>query len=359
MSPLQKDNNMANSINPTYSLPNILLNRPLDIIALGSFVLERVIKLSDWPKAGGQDNITIQSITDTFGGCATSVACFAARFGLKTSIISMIGDDEPCVAALNELHDTGVDTNHMSHYTGEQGSLIRILADPKGEWTSLSMVNPNLQFRMEDLPSVSYFETAKVLHIDGYACLSVLGKQEIVLEAISRATKADCVITVDACVPAAKEAAGLLKKIFCSANIAFANLSEARTLTGADTIDDIINSYRKINLDLGIIKNGMNGSYITNDTLSLHIPAYNVEMIDSVAAGDAYVAGMLTSLCKGLPLIESTKYASASGALACQGPGSLNKHFSFMDLTDLISSSKITNAKINRCATNNPNYAKT
>ena len=146
---------MTNNINPKYSLPNTLLNRPLDILALGSFVLERVIKLSDWPQAGGQDQTTIESITDTFGGCATSVACFAARFGLKSSIISMIGDDKPCIAALKELHVAGVDTNHMSHYNIEQGSLIRILADPTGEWAALSMVNPNLQLRMTDLPSIN------------------------------------------------------------------------------------------------------------------------------------------------------------------------------------------------------------
>ncbi|HCU79679.1 MAG: hypothetical protein CL789_00790 [Chloroflexi bacterium] len=328
---------MANNIDPTYSLPKNLLSRPLDIIALGSFVLERVIKLSDWPKAGGQDNITIESITDTFGGCATSVACFAARFGLKSSIISMIGDDQPCVTALNELHNAGVDTNHMSRYTDEQGSLIRILADPKGEWASLSMVNPNLKFRMEDLPSVGYFATAKILHIDGYACLDILGKQEIVLEAIDRATEAGCIISIDACVPAAKHATNLLKSVFNSANIAFANLSEAQYLTGSKSITDIINSFRKINLDLGVIKNGMYGSHIISDNSNAHIPAYKVDVIDSIAAGDAYVAGMLTSLCKGLPLIEASKYASASGALACHGAGSLSNHFSFSDLTNLIS----------------------
>ena len=328
---------MTNNINPKYSLPNSILHRPLDILALGSFVLERVIKLSDWPQAGGQDQTTIESITDTFGGCATSVACFAARFGLKSSIISMIGDDQPCIAALKELHVAGVDTNHMSHYNNEQGSLIRILADPTGEWAALSMVNPNLQLRMTDLPSINYFKTTKILHIDGYACLSILGNEEIVLEAISRATDAGCVISVDACVPAAKHATELLKRIFDHADIAFANLSEAQLLTGADTPTAIIDSYRQMNLDLGIVKNGMHGSYIATPTSSVHIPAYKVDVIDSIAAGDAYVAGMLASLCKALPLIKSAKYASASGALACQGAGSLSNHFSFGDMAGLIS----------------------
>ena len=328
---------MENNINPTYSLPNSLLNRPLAILSLGSFVLERVIKLSGWPQAGGQDNITIESITNTFGGCATSVACFAARFGLKSSIISMIGDDEPCLTALKELRDTGVATNHMSHYKNEQGSLIRILADPTGEWASLSMINPNLQFRMADLPSIDYFRTTKILHIDGYASLSPLGNEEVVFEAISRATDAGCVISVDACVPTAKHATGLLKRIFGYADITFANLSEAQLLTGADTPTAIIDSYRRMNLDLGIVKNGMHGSYIATPTSSVHIPAYKVDVIDSIAAGDAYVAGLLASLCKGIPLIESAKCASASGALACQGAGSLSNHFSFSDVSKMIS----------------------
>jgi sugar/nucleoside kinase (ribokinase family) len=337
MSPLQKSNNMINNINPKYSLPKSLLNRPLDILTLGSFVLERVIKLSAWPQAGGQDNVTIESITDTFGGCATSVACFAARFGLKTSLISMIGDDEPCTNALQELHNSGVVTQHMSHHKNERGSLIRILADPHGEWASLSMVNPNLKFHLKDLPPISYFETAKILHIDGYACLNTYGSEEIVLEAVKRANAADCVISVDACVPAAKHATNFLVNLFRRANIVFANLSEAQLLTGTDNIDKIIQSYRTMGVDVGIIKNGIHGSHVTTQTSSIYVPAYQVDIIDSIAAGDAYVAGMLASLCKGFSIIKSSNYASASGALACQGFGSLSNLYTFSHMHDLIS----------------------
>ena len=336
--PSRYTNNMsADPPNPTYSLPHHLTNRALDIITLGSFVLERVIKLSGWPEAGGQDNITINSITDTFGGCATSVACYAARFGLKTSLISMIGDDEPCTNALQELHNSGVATKHMSHYKNEHGSLIRILADPHGEWASLSMVNSNLKFRLKDLPPISYFETAKILHIDGYACLSTLGSEEIVLKAVERANAAGCVISVDACVPAAKHSTNFLVNLFKRANIVFANLSEAQLLTGTDNVDSVIQSYRSMGVDVGIIKNGIHGSHVTTQISHIYIPAYQVDIIDSIAAGDAYVAGMLASLCKRFSIIKSANYASASGALACQGFGSLSNFYTFSHMDDLIS----------------------
>ena len=320
-----------------YSLPSSITNRPLDIITLGSFVLERIIKLSAWPQAGGQDGIEIHSITDTFGGCATSVACFAARFGLRTSLISKIGDDEHCTKALQQLQLSGVDTKHVSHYKNERGSLIRILTDPSGEWEALSMVNSKLKLQARDLPTTSYFGTAKILHIDGYSFLSLLGSEDIVLEAVERATDAGCVISVDACIPAARYATEFLIDLFKCANIAFANLSEAHSLVGTGNIDDIIHSYRNMGLDLGIIKNGVHGSHVSTQKASMHVPAYQVDMVDSVAAGDAYVAGMLASLCKGLPIIDAANHASASGALACQGSGSLSHHFTLQDIDKLIS----------------------
>lgn len=324
---------------PIYSLPISINNRQIDIITLGSFVLERIINLSSWPQAGGQDGIEIHSITDTFGGCATSVACFAARFGLSTSLISKTGDDEACAKALQELHVSGVDTKYLSHYKDEHGSLIRILTDPSGEWEALSMVNPKLKLQSKDLPTTSYFRTAKILHIDGYSFLNLLGSEDTILKALNRATDAGCVISVDACIPAARYATEFLVSLFKRANIVFANMSEAHSITGTNNIADIIHSYRNMGVDLGIIKNGMHGSHVSTQASSMHVPAYQVDMVDSVAAGDAYVAGMLASLCKGLPIRDAANYASASGALACQGSGSLSHYFSFQDANDLISQS--------------------
>jgi sugar/nucleoside kinase (ribokinase family) len=74
-------------------------------------------------------------------------------------------------------------------------------------------------------------------------------------------------------------------------------------------------------VDVGIIKNGIHGSHVTTQISSLYVPAYQVDTIDSISAGDAYVAGMLASLCKRFSIIKSANYASASGALACQGFG--------------------------------------
>lgn len=67
-----------------------------------------------------------------------------------------------------------------------------------------------------------------------------------------------------------------------------------------------------------------------------YIPAYEVNVLDTVAAGDAYIATMLLSLCRGLPLMEAATRGSAAGALACLGFGSLSSRFTDSDIDTLI-----------------------
>jgi ribokinase len=48
----------------------------------------------------------------------------------------------------------------------------------------------------------------------------------------------------------------------------------------------------------------------------IHIPTFQVEVVDTTAAGDAFIGGLATALLKGVPLEEAVRYGNASGALA-------------------------------------------
>ena len=112
-----------------YRIPEFLADRPIDVIGMGPLVLERVMRVSEWPEPGGQDSVEIHSITDTFGGCATSVCCYFGRLNGKSLLISPIGDDNACNKAHEELSRSGVETRHLSRHGGTDGHLIHIRWD--------------------------------------------------------------------------------------------------------------------------------------------------------------------------------------------------------------------------------------
>lgn len=72
-----------------------------------------------------------------------------------------------------------------------------------------------------------------------------------------------------------------------------------------------------------IIKMGGQGVYFEGTDQSGFIPAFKVEAIDTVAAGDAFNGGLAAALVEGLPLAEAVRWAAAAGAIATTKKGAM------------------------------------
>jgi ribokinase len=320
---------------PEYQIPDLLRNRPLDIIAIGSLVMERVIHVDRWPDPGGQDTVRVLSIVDTSGGCATNVSCFAGRMGGKAAVVSALGDGQYTQTVRAEMTYAGVDTSLLAVYPGREGSLIIIMTDPSGDWGVLEYVDPQLRIRMEDLPTVETFSRTKFCHVDGFSYLTA-GDKEPVLEAVKRARRASCLLSVDASVPAARTEPEFLRILFRQADIVFANETEALVATQAASVESAIEGLQTMGPQVAVLKLGKEGSYVITPSAVGQVPAYEVDVVDTVAAGDAYIGNMLFSLCRRLSLMEAATRGSAAGALACLGAGSLSHRFSPADVQRLL-----------------------
>jgi ribokinase len=52
-----------------------------------------------------------------------------------------------------------------------------------------------------------------------------------------------------------------------------------------------------------------------------HVPAFEVDAVDSTAAGDAFCGALAAALSRGATLVEAVRWANAAGALACTRVG--------------------------------------
>ena len=66
---------------------------------------------------------------------------------------------------------------------------------------------------------------------------------------------------------------------------------------------------------------GEQGAYYASHSEAGPVPSYEVEVKDTVAAGDAFGAGLAIALCEGKGLPDGVRYGTASGALAVTRPG--------------------------------------
>ena len=72
-----------------------------------------------------------------------------------------------------------------------------------------------------------------------------------------------------------------------------------------------------------VITMGENGAYCSGPEGAFALPAYDVQAVDSTAAGDAFNGGLAVRLAAGDELCAALRYASACGALTVTVRGSL------------------------------------
>lgn len=318
-----------------FSFPEELFNRPIDVLAIGSLVLEQVIQVERWPQCGGQDTTPVSRLTFSPGGCAVNVSVACARFGGKSAIVSAIGTGKFSYDVEVELAASDVNTNFLHRVSGRDGNLIIILSDSHGDWTVMDFIDPEIRLRTDNIPPDDFFSQAKIVHIDGYSFISA-GDQETIEICANRARQQGCLLSVDASVPAVRTCLDFTKRLFEKADFCFANQKEVLAITEERSLRGVIHSLHPSGRKLWVIKQGSHGATIITCQGSFRVPAFPVEVVDTIAAGDTFIAAFLTSLCKGGDLVQSALRGSAAGALACKGSGSLSYRFGMSDVDNLV-----------------------
>lgn len=65
-----------------------------------------------------------------------------------------------------------------------------------------------------------------------------------------------------------------------------------------------------------LITLGANGAWLDKPHLSLHIPAFTVDAIDTVGAGDTFIGAWVTKLVEGADIREAVRYGCAAAGIA-------------------------------------------
>jgi uridine phosphorylase len=319
----------------TWGLPAGAGRRRLDVLAMGSFLAEQVIHVERHPAAGDQGSIPIRSLASSTGGGAANVAAYAARLGGRSAVLATTGDGPRSLAALEGLADAGVETGAVAVRPGHDADLLVLLSDPAGDWVAMEQLDPALRLAAADLGPAVPFAEATWFHVDGYAHHSA-GSQAVADEAVRLARVAGCAVSVDAAVPSSLADPAYLRSLFARADIVFANRAEAASLTGQTQDDGAVDALLALGPAVVILKCGADGSVVATRGGRARVAAIPVDVVDTLAAGDAYVAAVLVGLARGEELLEAARRGAAAGALACRTPGSQGGSFSTSDLDALL-----------------------
>jgi len=103
-------------------------------------------------------------------------------------------------------------------------------------------------------------------------------------------------------------------------NLLKTSSNEHQLITGTMDIKKSLQYFNKKGVEIAVITDGNNGSYVMTDSDFFRVPVYNVDLVDSTGAGDVFIAGLASHLDEGLLWACAVASASSSAIVETRGP---------------------------------------
>ena len=280
------------------------------IVVIGSLNMDLVVRTPHMPVPGetvlGRDFQTIP------GGKGANQAVGAARLGAHVSIVGRVGADAFGEALCADLQASGIDITHILTDSKAPSGVALITLDENGQNSIVVASGANMCMTPADV-------RAALTHI-GKADVIVLQLESplaCVLEAARQGNNRGAKIVLN---PA--PAQPLPDELLALVDVLVPNENETALLSGQPvaTQEQAENAAQQLfarGVGAVVLTLGSRGALLVSPTApGIHFPPYNVQVIDTTAAGDAFVAALSVGIANGLPLEKAVQQANAAGALA-------------------------------------------
>jgi ribokinase len=285
-----------------------------DVVVLGSLNMDLVVRTAAIPRPG--ETVAGHGFTTIPGGKGANQAA-AARLGAAVEMVGRVGDDAFGPALLDNMRRQGVGVAHVMTDPQAPSGIAMITIDERGENAIIVAPGANGQVSSQDLHQArDLLAGARYLVMQFEIPLDTVG------EAIALARELGVQVILNPA-PAYAVDADFLRGVTCL----IANETEAETLTGIAVGDEDPASSKSsvataaegllaLGIPMVIITLGARGAFLLTSDLRLHVPARQVEVVDTTAAGDAFVGGFVAALLRDLALPDAVRYATCAGTLA-------------------------------------------
>lgn len=277
------------------------------ILVLGSLNMDLVTRVKVTPKVG--ETTIGNGFSEIPGGKGANQAVAIGRLGGQVSMLGRVGDDSfgaDLIKALNESH---VDSADVKTVQGVATGTALIMVNDDGDNSIVVIPGANFELQPEDI-SREDFQSSQYL----------LAQLETPLETIEKAfsmAKEAGLKTVLNPAPAQQLSPSLIANV----DLLIPNETEFEILTGhTPETEEGLAAGTKALFDLGvkalIITLGKSGAlYLDSEGERVHVSGYVVEAVDTTAAGDSFIGGLLTALSKGSDIRSAMEFAMKVGAV--------------------------------------------
>ena len=300
------------------------------IFVVGSFVCDLVATMERFPAAG--ESVIGTTFNTFLGGKGANQLVSIHRLNGNVFINGKVGKDAYGDNFIKVLKEEGIDVSGVLRSDKSTGvGCVQINAS--GQNRICIILGANLDFELKDI-NLNILKECKYF-------LTQFEMRREISEGSIRIAKENGLITVVNPAPAREISENIYKMI----DFITPNETELAYLSGVDTstIDGVIEG-ASVLLKRGvkniIVTLGERGALLLNKDECALVSAYNVNPIDTVAAGDSFNGAFITSLSKGKSIIESIKFANAMGALTTLKKGAIPSLHNEKEVEEFINSNE-------------------
>jgi 5-dehydro-2-deoxygluconokinase len=300
----------------------------------------------------GAPFVEITSFAAYVGGCPTNISVGTRRLGLRSALLTAVGDDQVGNFILHFLEREGVETKYIPRKPGRRSSAVVLGIEPPDRFP-LTYYRDNcadIQLNIDDVLATPIADS-RVLLISGTG-LSKEPSRSATLFAAETARRAGIAVALDidfrpdqwddprAFGVTLRSALRLVNIVIGTddeINAAMLTDSGQVSLTHSQVSDarvsgDITIAIRSL-LDLGpgvlAQKRGATGAtiHVVSDgghIRQVDVPGFPVEVSNILGAGDAFASGFLYGFVNGWDWYRSTRLANACGAIVVTQHGCAN-----------------------------------
>lgn len=162
---------------------------------------------------------------------------------------------------------------------------------------------------------------AQVLHVTGITPALGPGPASAVQLALDVARESQTIVSLDlnyrSKLWSREDAALALAPMVRRADVLFAGPEEASLVVPEGPVEKMVQALTELGPAELVVKLGAEGAYSVAGGVERVTPAVRVPVVDTVGAGDAFVAGYLAELMAGEPVETRLATAATAGAFAC------------------------------------------
>ena len=277
-----------------------------EILVVGSLNADLVVRAPRFPQPG--ETISGEDLQVIPGGKGANQAAAAARLEASVSLLGRVGKDNFGDFLLDNLRSNHVDTTMIQRDDASTGTAI-IVVDSNGQNSIVLSAGANGKVSVLDVENASFSRFNLLL-------LQLEIPTPTVLRAAQRARENRLRVILN---PA--PAQPIPDELIALSDFIIPNETELCLLTN-QTVTDIQSAKKAAHVLLQsgaqnvIVTLGSKGVLVVSSTQAVHIDTFTVNVVDTTAAGDAFIGGFATALLENKSLEESARHGCACGALA-------------------------------------------